>query len=225
MTVPSAEPLISPVAASASTNAFARLAKAAAPEDKKIGQRRRDLRRAAGRGPLDADAARLARPEPARDRRAGGRAGGEEAGPARRADLRAAGGPRARVVNSAFTVARAIARPGQLATRWRWAKAARSDGDLIVGHVVGGHGCALTAQPDAAIAPRLAAVIGDLVAIPTARGRAYGVVNGLRKGRRDEDRPAVDIQLLGEAVRDARTARPSSAASPPTRRSTRRSWP
>ena len=36
MTVQSAEPLISPVAASASTNAFARLAKAAAPEDKKM---------------------------------------------------------------------------------------------------------------------------------------------------------------------------------------------
>ena len=36
MTVQTAEPLISPVAASASTNAFARLAKAAAPEDKKM---------------------------------------------------------------------------------------------------------------------------------------------------------------------------------------------
>ena len=36
MTVQTAEPLISPVAANASTNAFARLAKAAAPEDKKL---------------------------------------------------------------------------------------------------------------------------------------------------------------------------------------------
>ena len=35
MSVQSAEPLISPVAASASTNAFARLAKAAAPDDKR----------------------------------------------------------------------------------------------------------------------------------------------------------------------------------------------
>ena len=75
-------------------------------------------------------------------------------------------------------------------------------GDLIVGHVVRVTGAALTGN----LMPRshaTAAVIGDLVAIPTARSRAYGVINGLRKGRRDEDRPAVDIQLLGEAVRTA----------------------
>ena len=78
-------------------------------------------------------------------------------------------------------------------------------GDLIVGHVVGVTGAALTGN----LMPRshaTAAVIGDLVAIPTARSRAYGVINGLRKGRRDEDRPAVDIQLLGEAMRTAHGA-------------------
>jgi hypothetical protein len=42
------------------------------------------------------------------------------------------------------------------------------------------------------------AVIGDLVAVPTARSVAFGVVHGLRQGRRDEDRSAVEIQLLGE---------------------------
>ena len=75
------------------------------------------------------------------------------------------------------------------------------DGDLIVGHVVG-----VTVGPDrqhdAAIACDCR---GDRRSgrDPDRTQPAYGVINGLRKGRRDEDRPAVDIQLLGEAMRTA----------------------
>jgi hypothetical protein len=76
-------------------------------------------------------------------------------------------------------------------------------GDLILGQVVGVKGAGLTGSMGTA-RQAAAAVLGDLVAIPTARGRAYGVINGLRKGRRDEDRSAVDIQLLGEGVVTAR---------------------
>jgi hypothetical protein len=43
-------------------------------------------------------------------------------------------------------------------------------------------------------------VIGDLVAMPTPRGRSYGLVHALRRGRRAGDEPAVEIQLLGELV-------------------------
>ncbi len=43
-------------------------------------------------------------------------------------------------------------------------------------------------------------VIGDLVAMPTARGRAFGIIHGLRQGRRADDSAAVEIQLLGELV-------------------------
>jgi hypothetical protein len=71
--------------------------------------------------------------------------------------------------------------------------------DAIVGHVVAVKGATLTGS----MLPHPsgeALSIGDLVAIPTARGRAFGVINGLRKGRRDEDRSAVDVQLLGEML-------------------------
>ena len=84
------ELLISPTAASASTNAFARLTRAVATDDRGPTARRRHHRRAAAGRPADADAARLARQEPAGDRRAGGRAGGQEAGATRRADVTAA---------------------------------------------------------------------------------------------------------------------------------------
>ena len=40
--------------------------------------------------------------------------------------------------------------------------------------------------------------LGELVAIPTGGDRCYGLVHGLRQGRRDEDRPIADLQLLGE---------------------------
>jgi DNA helicase HerA-like ATPase len=41
--------------------------------------------------------------------------------------------------------------------------------------------------------------IGDLVAIPTGPGRVYGTIQALRKGRRADDRPVMDIHLLGES--------------------------
>jgi DNA helicase HerA-like ATPase len=43
-------------------------------------------------------------------------------------------------------------------------------------------------------------VIGDIVAVPTARGCAFGIIHGLRQGRRAEDSAAVEVQLLGELV-------------------------
>ena len=46
-------------------------------------------------------------------------------------------------------------------------------------------------------------VIGDLVAMPAGKGRAYGVVNGLRRGRHGDDRHR-EIQLLGEIAQGQR---------------------
>jgi hypothetical protein len=71
---------------------------------------------------------------------------------------------------------------------------------LTLGHVAAVKGATLTGTMIAAGGHGTG--IGDLVAIPTARGRAYGVVNALRKGRRDEDLAAVDLQLLGEIAVD-----------------------
>ncbi|MFZ1430576.1 MAG: DUF87 domain-containing protein [Geminicoccaceae bacterium] len=73
------------------------------------------------------------------------------------------------------------------------------DAGQMVGHVVAMQGATvsglLLGLAGGGTAP---VVIGDLVAIPTVLGRAFGIVHGLRKGRRDEDRPAVEIQMLGE---------------------------
>lgn len=44
--------------------------------------------------------------------------------------------------------------------------------------------------------------IGDLVVIPTAGFKILGAVHALRKGRRTDDRPVIDIQLLGEIPPD-----------------------
>jgi hypothetical protein len=74
-----------------------------------------------------------------------------------------------------------------------------------VGHVVAVQGATVTGQLlDQSPVGLPPVVIGDLVAMPTGKGRAYGVVNGLRRGRRGEDRPAVDMQLLGEIAREQR---------------------
>lgn len=66
-----------------------------------------------------------------------------------------------------------------------------------IGQVVAVQGAAVTgllAEGDAGLAVRL----GDLVAMPTARGRSYGMVHALRRGRRSGDAPSLEIQLLGE---------------------------
>ena len=69
----------------------------------------------------------------------------------------------------------------------------------VVGQVVAVQGATLSGRLAAGDgAPAVPMVIGDLVAIPTGAGRAFGVVHGLRKGRRVEDRPAVEVQLLGD---------------------------
>jgi uncharacterized protein len=69
----------------------------------------------------------------------------------------------------------------------------------LAGHVVAVQGATVTGLLlDHSVVGPAAVVIGDLVAMPTGAGRAYGVVHGLRRGRREEDRPAVEIQLLGE---------------------------
>ncbi|MFO1068345.1 MAG: DUF87 domain-containing protein [Geminicoccaceae bacterium] len=44
------------------------------------------------------------------------------------------------------------------------------------------------------------AAIGDLVAIPAGGGRVFGVVHALRKGRRRDDRPVMEVHLLGEVA-------------------------
>ena len=69
----------------------------------------------------------------------------------------------------------------------------------VVGEVVGVKGGTLTGslRPRGDFTPP---VIGDLVAVPTARGRAFGIIHGLRQGRRAGDSAAVEVQLLGELV-------------------------
>jgi uncharacterized protein len=76
--------------------------------------------------------------------------------------------------------------------------AVRSPGE-IVGHVVAVQGATVTALLQDR-GEGHAAAIGDLVAMPTAQGRAFGIVHALRKGRRAEDRSTAEIQLLGELL-------------------------
>ena len=57
-----------------------------------------------------------------------------------------------------------------------------------VGHVVAVQGATVTGQLfDQSPIGLPPVVIGDLVAMPAGKGRAYGVVNGLRCGRHGED--------------------------------------
>ena len=67
----------------------------------------------------------------------------------------------------------------------------------VVGEVVAVKGGTLTGslRPCGEFKPP---VIGDLVAVPTAR--AFGIIHGLRQGRRAGDSAAVEVQLLGELV-------------------------
>lgn len=64
-----------------------------------------------------------------------------------------------------------------------WVSAVR--GAAVLGHLV--------ASPAAG-----SLRIGELVAMPTAEGRSFGVVHALRHGRRTDDAPSVEVQLLGE---------------------------
>lgn len=69
----------------------------------------------------------------------------------------------------------------------------------VVGQVVAVQGATVSGLlADAGGTGAVPVVIGDLVAMPTGAGQAFGIVHGLRKGRRAEDRPAVEVQLLGE---------------------------
>ena len=64
----------------------------------------------------------------------------------------------------------------------------------VVGQVVAVQGATLSGLLVAGDgSPAIPVVIGDLVAMPTGHGRAFGVVHALRKGRRVEDRPAVEV--------------------------------
>lgn len=62
----------------------------------------------------------------------------------------------------------------------------------IAGAVVTGH------LLDHAITGPRPVVVGDLVGMPAGGGRAFGVVHGLRKGRRLDDAAVVEVHLLGE---------------------------
>lgn len=68
-----------------------------------------------------------------------------------------------------------------------------------IGRVIALEGASALVRLDGAGAcPRL----GDLVAILTGTGCCYGLVHGLRQGRRGEDLPTAELQLLGETEAD-----------------------
>ncbi len=62
-------------------------------------------------------------------------------------------------------------------------------GALVVGHLL-----------DRAFTGPTPVTIGDLVGIPAGRGRVYGVVHSLRKGRRIDDKSVMEVHLLGEST-------------------------
>lgn len=67
-----------------------------------------------------------------------------------------------------------------------------------IGRVAAVHGATAVVELVAAGDRADAVLVGDLLAVPTAAGRSFGLVHGMRAGRRAEDRPALDVQLLGE---------------------------
>ena len=62
-------------------------------------------------------------------------------------------------------------------------------GALVVGHLL-----------DRAFTGASPVMIGDLVGIQASARRVYGVVHSLRKGRRIDDKPLIEVHLLGETV-------------------------
>jgi uncharacterized protein len=62
-------------------------------------------------------------------------------------------------------------------------------GALVTGHLL-----------DRAFTGTLPVMIGDLVTMPAGQDRVFGVVHSLRKGRRVDDKPVVEVHLLGESA-------------------------
>lgn len=62
-------------------------------------------------------------------------------------------------------------------------------GALVVGHLL-----------DRAFTGATPVMIGDLVGIAAGDRRVFGVVHSLRKGRRIDDKPLIEVHLLGESV-------------------------
>ena len=77
----------------------------------------------------------------------------------------------------------------------------------LAGHVVAIQGATVTGLLlDHSVVGPAAVVIGDLVAMPTGAGRAYGIVHALRKGRRDGGSSGGRDPAAGRARRAARQA-------------------
>lgn len=72
----------------------------------------------------------------------------------------------------------------------------------VIGSVLAVQGAFVTAQLlDRAFTGPTPIVIGELVVMPAGGHQVYGIVHSLRKGRRLDDKPIIDIQLLGETIR------------------------
>ncbi|MFO1037317.1 MAG: DUF87 domain-containing protein [Geminicoccaceae bacterium] len=60
-------------------------------------------------------------------------------------------------------------------------------GAVVTGHLL-----------DPAFTGRDPVMIGELVSIPAGAGRVFGIVHRIRRGRRIDDKPSVEVHLLGE---------------------------
>src|SRR5689334_1752748 len=70
----------------------------------------------------------------------------------------------------------------------------------VIGSVLAVEGSRITGQLiEDATAGHRPVTIGDLVAMSAGGARVFGIVHSLRKGRRIDDRPVLEVQLLGEA--------------------------
>jgi DNA helicase HerA-like ATPase len=73
-------------------------------------------------------------------------------------------------------------------------------GGQVIGSVLAVEGARITGHLlDRAFTGARPVMPGDLVAMPAGPGRVFGIVHSLRKGRRVDDRPVVEVHLLGEA--------------------------
>jgi DNA helicase HerA-like ATPase len=78
----------------------------------------------------------------------------------------------------------------------------------VLGSVLSIEGAVVTGQLlDRAFTGPTPVKIGDLVAIPAGVDRVFGVVHSLRKGRRIDDKPVMEVHLLGEAIGDEQPPR------------------
>jgi hypothetical protein len=78
----------------------------------------------------------------------------------------------------------------------------------VLGSVLAIEGAVVTGQLlDRAFTGPTPVKMGDLVAIPAGGGRVFGVVHGLRQGRRIDDKAVLEVHLLGETQGSGPTLR------------------